>query len=85
MKRLGPTKSVEIDGVPSFVLKGCCEIFVPALKFVFILTYISEYFSELVEAGSYFPLFKRVTSSVGNYRPIDIFNNFFRTFLMYFT
>jgi hypothetical protein len=27
-------KSVGLDGIPSFVIKGCSEIFVPVLKFI---------------------------------------------------
>jgi hypothetical protein len=38
IKRLRPSKSVGLDGIPSFVRKGCSDMFVPVLKFVFNLS-----------------------------------------------
>jgi hypothetical protein len=34
IKRLGQSKSVGIDGIPGFIIKGCTDIFVPALKHI---------------------------------------------------
>jgi hypothetical protein len=35
IKRLRPTKAVGLDGIPSYVIKGCSEMFVPVLRFIF--------------------------------------------------
>jgi hypothetical protein len=44
IKRLRSTKSVGLDGTPSFVAKGCSEIFVPLLKFSFNLSLSTQTF-----------------------------------------
>jgi hypothetical protein len=38
IKWLQPLKSAELDGIPSFVMKGCSEIVVPVLRFIFNLS-----------------------------------------------
>jgi hypothetical protein len=35
IKWLRPTKSVGLGDIPSFVIKGCSDIFVPVLRFIF--------------------------------------------------
>jgi hypothetical protein len=37
-QRLKSTKSVGLDDIPSFIIKGCSEIFVPVLKHIFNLS-----------------------------------------------
>jgi hypothetical protein len=38
LKRLRPSKAVGLDGIPSFVIKSCSEIFIPVLKHIFNLS-----------------------------------------------
>jgi hypothetical protein len=47
IKRLRPSKSAGLDGIPSFVTKGCCEIFVPVLRFIFNLSLSQNTFPNL--------------------------------------
>jgi hypothetical protein len=50
IKRLRPTKSVEVDDILGFIIKGCTDIFVPVLKHICNLSYLSSIF--LLEASS---------------------------------
>jgi hypothetical protein len=34
IKRLRPSKSVGVDDIPGFIIKGCTDIFVPILKHI---------------------------------------------------
>jgi hypothetical protein len=43
LKRLRPSKAVGLDGIPSFVIKGCSEIFIPVLKHIFNLSLSQQY------------------------------------------
>jgi hypothetical protein len=38
IRRLKSTKSVDSDDIPSSIIKGCSEIFVPVLKHIFNLS-----------------------------------------------
>ena len=81
IKRLRPTKSVGLDGIPSFIIKGCSEIFVPVLKFIFNLSLSQNVFPKLWKQAAIVPVFKKgKASSVGNYRPVAILNNFSKIF-----
>jgi hypothetical protein len=76
MKRLRPTKPVGPDGIPSFVTKGCSEIFVPVLKFIFNLSISQNTIPNLWKQAAIVPVFKKgKASTVGNYRSIAILNN----------
>jgi hypothetical protein len=76
-KRLRPTKSVGLDGIPSFVIKGCSEIFVPILRFIFNLSLSQNTLPKLWKQAVIVPVFKKgKTSSVRNCRPIAILNHF---------
>jgi hypothetical protein len=78
MKRLQPTKSVRLDGISSYVTKGCSEIVVPVLKFIFNLSPSQNTFPNLWKQAAVVRFQKGTTSSVGNYRPIAILSNFFK-------
>jgi hypothetical protein len=73
-RRLRPSKSVRLDDIPSFVIKGCCtEIFVPVLKHIFNLSLTEHCFPTIWKQAAVFPVFRRGrTASVSNYRPISI-------------
>jgi hypothetical protein len=38
IKRLKPSKSVGLDDIPGFIIKGCSAIFIPILKHIFNLS-----------------------------------------------
>jgi hypothetical protein len=79
LKRLRPSKSVRLDGIPCFVIKCCSEIVVPVLKFIFNVCLFQNTSPNLCKKAEIVPVFKKgKTSSVGNFRPIDILNNFFK-------
>jgi hypothetical protein len=81
IKRLQPSKSVEPDGILSFVIKGCSEVFVPVLKFIFNLSLSQHKFPTQWKQVAAVPVFKKGNrASVSNYRPISILNNFSKVF-----
>jgi hypothetical protein len=61
-------------------MKGCSEIFVPALKFIFNLSLCQNVFPMFWKQAA-IPVFKKgKASSVHNYRPVAILNNFSKIF-----
>jgi hypothetical protein len=44
IKRLRPCKSVEVDDILGFIIKGCTDIFVPVLKHIFNLSLFWQHF-----------------------------------------
>jgi hypothetical protein len=59
VKRLRPTKSVGLDGIPSFVIKGCSDIFVPTFTFIFNLSLSQNTFPKLWKQAVIVPVFKK--------------------------
>jgi hypothetical protein len=47
IKRLRPSKSVGLDDIPGFIIKGCTDILVPILKHIFNLSLSEHYFPTL--------------------------------------
>jgi hypothetical protein len=47
IRRLKSTKLVGPNGIPSFIIKGCSEIFVPVIKHIFNLRLSNGFFSSL--------------------------------------
>lgn len=81
IKRLRPTKSVGLDGIPSFIIKGCAEILIPVLQFIFNLSLSQNVFPKSWKQAVIVPVFKKgQASSVQNYRPIAILNTFSKIF-----
>lgn len=71
IKRLRPSKSVGIDNIPAFIIKGCSDIFVPVLKFIFNLSLCQRSFPNLWKQTAVIPVFKKGNrASVNNYRPM---------------
>jgi hypothetical protein len=80
-KRLRPSKSVGLDGVPSFVIKGCSELFVPVIKFMFNLSLSQHKSPTLWKQAAVVPVFNKGScASVSNCRPISILNDFSEVF-----
>jgi hypothetical protein len=44
---LKPSKCVGLDGIPSFIIKDCLDIFIPLLTYIFNLSVASETFPSL--------------------------------------
>jgi hypothetical protein len=74
-------KSAGPDHIPSSIIKGFSEIFVPVLKHIFNLSLASGGFPSLWKEAAVLAVFKKGSSPlVTNYRPvsfINIFSNFF--------
>jgi hypothetical protein len=81
IKRLRPSKSVGIDNIPVYIVKGCSDIFIPVLKFVFNLSLSQRSFLTLWKQTAVIPVFiKGSRALVSNYMPISILNTFSRIF-----
>jgi hypothetical protein len=77
IKRLRSTKSVGLDGIPSFVVKGCSEIVAHLLTFIFNLSFYMQTFPSSWKRTAIIPVFKKGNkASVSNYRPMAILNHF---------
>jgi hypothetical protein len=77
LRPLSPSGSVGLDDIPSFVMKGCSEIFVPVLKHIFNLSLTQRYFPAVWKQVAVVPVFnKGNTASVSNCRPISTLNIF---------
>jgi hypothetical protein len=59
LRCLRPSKSVGLDDIPSFVMKGCSEIFVPVLKDIFNLSLTQNYFPTVWKQAAVVPVFKK--------------------------
>jgi hypothetical protein len=76
-KRLQPSKSVGLDGIPSIVIKHCSENVVLFLRFIFNLSSSYNTFPNLWKQAGIVPLFKEGKRfSVGNYKPTATLNIF---------
>jgi hypothetical protein len=68
VKRLRPLKSVGLDGIPSFVINDCSEIFVPVLRFIFNLSLSQNTYPNLWKLAAIVPVLKKGENpTVGNY------------------
>jgi hypothetical protein len=71
IRRLKPSKSVGLDGIPGFIIKGCTDTFVPLLKYIFNLSLFQQLFPSSWKKAAIVPIFKKGNSSlIANYRPI---------------
>jgi hypothetical protein len=61
IKRLRPSKCVGLDGIPSFIIKGCSDVFIPLLTHirVFNLSVTSATFPTLWKQTALVPVFKK--------------------------
>jgi len=58
IKPLRPSKSVRIDGIHAFIVKGCSDIRMPVLKFIFNLSFSQRIFPTLSKPVTIVPNFK---------------------------
>lgn len=81
IKKLKPKFSSGADGIPSFIIKGCSELFVPILKHIFNLSLSSRTFPSLWKRSVVVPALKNGDASlVTNYRPISLLCGFSKVF-----
>jgi hypothetical protein len=80
IKRLRSSNSVLLDGIPSFVIKGCSEVFIPFLKFICNLSLTQQKYPALWKQAALVPAFQSTCASVINYRSISILNNISKVF-----
>lgn len=81
IKWLRPSDSVGLDGIPSFIVKGCFDISERVLKFIFNLSLSQRISRNFCTHAPTAPFFKTGKgSSVGNYRLIAIRNIFLKVF-----
>jgi hypothetical protein len=74
------TKSIRPNGIPNFIIKGCSETFIPALRHIFNRKFLSWEISLIMEAVV--PIFKKCNEAlIVDYRPISIVNNFSKIFI----
>jgi hypothetical protein len=77
IRRLKPSKSVGLDDIPGFAIKGCSAIFIPILRHIFNLSLTQQHFPTLWKEAAIVPVFKRGNhAAASNYRPISILNDF---------
>ena len=63
---LHPSKSDGFDGIPTFFLKGCLDILIPVLKFIFNLSSSQQIFPTLWKQAAVFPIFKEGKAALVN-------------------
>ena len=52
------------DDIPSFIIKGCSQIFVPLLMYIFNISLISQIFHFLCKGSVVIPLYKEGSNFV---------------------
>lgn len=58
---LRPSKSVGVDAIPGFIIKGCTDIFRYVLKHIFNISFSPEYFPSLWKQAAIVPILKQTT------------------------
>jgi hypothetical protein len=75
IKTLKPSKSVGLDDIPGFIIKGCSAIFIPILRHIFNLSLTRQYFPAAWKEAAVVPVLQRGNhAAMSNYRPIYILN-----------
>jgi hypothetical protein len=81
IKCLIPSKSVGLEGIPGFITKGRSTVFALLLKYIFDLSLSQEHFPTQYKKAVIVPILKKGnSSSVSNYRPLYLLNNFSKVF-----
>jgi hypothetical protein len=61
IRRLKPSKSVGLDGIPGFIIKGGIGILVPLLKYIFNLSLSQQLFPSSWKQAAIVPILKKAT------------------------
>ena len=81
IKELAPKKSCGEDGIPAFIVKGCCAILAPVLLHLFNMSLQTNTFPSAWKNALIVPVHKAgSTMSVDNYRPIALLSAFSKVF-----
>lgn len=81
IKGLEPKKTVGVDRIPAFIVKGCSDIFVPILTDVFNMSMLQNTFPALWKQSVIIPVHKGGRrDDVRNYRPISLLCTFSKVF-----
>jgi hypothetical protein len=81
IRRLKPSKSVGLDGIPGFIIKGCIDTFVPLSKYIFNLSLCQQLSPASWKQAAIVRIFKKGNSSLlASYRPVSILNIFAEVF-----
>ncbi|SCV65615.1 hypothetical protein ANAPC5_01201 [Anaplasma phagocytophilum] len=85
IKKLKPKLSTEADSIPSFIINGCGEWFLPVLKHVFNLSLTSGVFPPFWKNAMSVLIFKSGDAFVtNNNRPISLLHGFSKMFELVF-
>lgn len=69
------------DGIPSFLVRDCANIFAKPLCILFNISLKSNTFPDLWKCSKIIPVYKKDSrTDITNYRPITIINNFSKAF-----
>jgi hypothetical protein len=80
-KRIKSSKSVGIDDIPGFIIKGCSAIFIPILRHIFNLSLTQRYFPAAWIEAAVVPVCRGGNhAAMSNYSVISILNNFLKFF-----
>jgi hypothetical protein len=73
IQHLSPLRCVSPDEIPSFIIKGCSEIFCHFLSHIFYVSLLQAKFPTLRKKVAIMPVFKKDNSAlITNYRPITM-------------
>jgi hypothetical protein len=59
IEHLRPSNCVGLDGIPSFIIKGCSDVFILLLTLIFNLNITSATFPTLWKQTAVVPVFKK--------------------------
>ena len=80
-RKLRPNNTSGIDEIPGFVVKDCQNVLIEPLIYLFNLIIETETFPRIWKTARICPIFKSGDkSSIDNYRPVSILNNFSKLF-----
>ena len=76
IKELRPKKSTGVDNVPTYISKGCIDIFVKSLVHIFNLSIKTSTYPSLLKNSVILPIPKagKTQNNIEHYRPITILN-----------
>lgn len=73
IKQLKPKLSTSADCIPSFIIKGCCDVFIPVLLHIFNLSLSTGVFTSMWKEAVVVPISKGGDGSVtSNCRPMSL-------------
>lgn len=81
IRRLKPKTSSGIDGIPNFIVKGCCDILLQALLHIFNVSLCTGVYPSCWKTAVIIPVHKSGDPcNVSNYRPVSLLCAFSKIF-----